>query len=69
MIRARHVGWDIVAGLPNIVGGEVEDCTVMLAQAREEAIQRMIEQAEEIGAGAIVATRAVISMILSGTPT
>ena len=65
-IRARHVGRDIMAGLRNIVGGEVKDYTVMLAQAREEAIQRMIEQAEKIGANAIVCTRFVTSMVMSG---
>ena len=65
-IRARHVGRDIMAGLRNIVGGEVKDYTVMLAQAREEALQRMIERAEEMGANAIVVTRFVTSMVMSG---
>lgn len=65
-IRARHVGRDVMAGLRNIVGGEVKDYTVMLAQAREEALQRMIERAEEMGADAIVGTRFVTSMVMSG---
>ena len=65
-IRARHVGRDIMAGLRNIVGGEVKDYTVMLAQAREEAMQRMIEQAEKMDANAIVGTRFVTSMVMSG---
>ena len=65
-IRARHMGRDIMAGLRNIVGGEVKDYTVMLAQAREEALQRMIERAEEMGANAIVSTRFVTSMVMSG---
>jgi len=65
-IRARHMGHDLMAGLRNIVGGEVKDYTVMLAQAREEAIQRMIEQAEKMGANAIVGTRFVTSMVMSG---
>jgi uncharacterized protein YbjQ (UPF0145 family) len=65
-IRARNVGHDIMAGLRNIVGGEVKDYTVMLAQAREEAIQRMIEQSEKMGANAIVGTRFVTSMVMSG---
>jgi len=65
-IRARHMGRDIMAGLRNIVGGEVKDYTVMLAQAREEAIQRMIERAEKMGANAIVGTRFVTSMVMSG---
>jgi uncharacterized protein YbjQ (UPF0145 family) len=65
-IRARHVGRDVMAGLRNIVGGEVKDYTVMLAQAREEALQRMIEQAEEMGANAIIGARFVTSMVMSG---
>jgi uncharacterized protein YbjQ (UPF0145 family) len=65
-IRARHMGRDIMAGLRNIVGGEVKEYTLMLAQAREEAIQRMIEQAEKLGANAIVGTRLVTSMVMSG---
>ena len=65
-IRARHMGHDIMAGLRNVVGGEVKDYTVMLAQAREEALQRMIEQAEKMGANAIVGTRFVTSMVISG---
>ena len=65
-IRARHIGRDIMALLRNIVGGEVKDYTVMLAQAREEALQRMIEQAEKMGANAIIGTRFVTSMVMSG---
>ena len=65
-IRARHVGRDVMAGLRNIVGGEVKDYTVMLAQAREEALQRMIEQAEKMGANAIIGARFVTSMVMSG---
>lgn len=65
-IRARHVGHDVMASLRNIVGGEVKDYTVMLAQAREEALQRMIEQAEKMGANAIVGARFVTSMVMSG---
>jgi len=65
-IRARHMGHDIMAGLRNVVGGEVKDYTVMLAQAREEALQRMIEQAEKMGANAVVGTRFATSMVMSG---
>jgi len=65
-IRARHMGRDVMAGLRNIVGGEVKEYTVMLAQAREEAMQRMIEQAEKMGANAIIGTRFVTSMVMSG---
>jgi uncharacterized protein YbjQ (UPF0145 family) len=65
-IRARHIGYDIAAGLNKIVGGEITDYTVMLAQAREEALQRMIEQAEKMGANAIVGARFATSMVMSG---
>ena len=65
-IRARHIGRDIMAVLRNIVGGEVKDYTVMLAQAREEALQRMIEQAEKMGANAIIGTRFVTAMVMTG---
>ena len=65
-IRARHVGRDIMASLRNVVGGEITDYTVMLAQAREEALQRMIEQAEKMGANAVVGARFVTSMVMSG---
>ena len=65
-IRARNIGHDVMAGLRNVVGGEVKDYTVMLAQAREEALQRMIEQAEKMGANAIIGTRFVTSMVMSG---
>jgi len=65
-IRARHMGRDIMAGLRTIVGGEIKEYTVMLAQAREEALQRMIEQANKMEANAIVSTRFVTSMVMSG---
>jgi len=65
-IRARHIGHDIVAGLRNVVGGEIKDYTVMLAQAREEALHRMIEKAEKLGANAVIGTRFVTSMVMSG---
>ena len=64
-IRARHVGRDIMAGLRNIVGGEITDYTKMLAESREQALQRMVEQAESMGANAIVGTRFVTSMVMS----
>ena len=65
-IRARNIGRDVMAGLRNVVGGEVKDYTVMLAQAREEALGRMIEQAEKMGANAIICTRFVTSMVMGG---
>jgi len=65
-IRARHVGRDVMAQLRNIVGGEITDYTKMLAESREQALQRMVEQAESMGANAIVGTRFVTSMVMSG---
>lgn len=65
-IRARHVGRDIMASLRNIVGGEITDYTKMLAESREQAIHRMVQEAEGLGANAIVGTRFVTSMVMSG---
>lgn len=65
-IRARHIGHDVMAGLRNIVGGEITDYTKMLAESREQAIQRMVAEAESMGANAIVSTRFVTSMVMSG---
>jgi uncharacterized protein YbjQ (UPF0145 family) len=65
-IRARHLGHDFMAGLRNIVGGEITDYTKMLAESREQSIQRMVDQAEGMGANAIVSTRFVTSMVMSG---
>ncbi len=65
-IRARHVGRDIMAGLRGIVGGEISEYTKMMAHAREEALQRMVEDAEKQGANAVVGTRFTTSMIMSG---
>ena len=63
-IRARHVGRDIMAGLRGIVGGEISEYTKMMAEAREEALQRMTEDAENKGANAIVNMRFSTSMIM-----
>ena len=63
-IRARHLGRDIMAGLRGMVGGEVTEYTKMMAEAREEAIQRMIEDAEKQGASAVVSMRFSTSMIM-----
>lgn len=65
-VRARHVGRDIMAGLRTIVGGEVQEYTRLLAEAREIAMQRMIEKAEAMGANAIVGTRIMTSTIMGG---
>ena len=53
-IRARHIGRDILALLRHIVGGEITDYTKMMAEAREQALDRMVERADELGANAIV---------------
>jgi len=63
-IRARHIGRDISAFLKNIVGGEIRDYTKMMAESREQAIDRMIEEAEEMGANAIINVRFTTSMIM-----
>ena len=56
-IRARHVGRDIMAMLRGVVGGEITDYTKMIAEAREQALDRMVTEAETMGANAIVAVR------------
>ena len=63
-IRARHAGRDIMAGLRSIVGGEITDYTKMMAESREQALQRMVEDAEKQGANAIVGLRFTTSMIM-----
>ena len=65
-IRARHVGKDITASLRSIVGGEIPEYTKLMAESREQAIQRMTEEANNLGANAIVDTRFVTSMVMSG---
>ncbi len=56
-IRARNIGRDIMAGFKNIVGGEITDYTKMMAEAREQALDRIIEEAELLGANAVVGLR------------
>lgn len=65
-IRARHIGRDITAVLRNIVGGEISEYTKMMAEAREQALDRMVEEASEIGADAVVGTRFMTSMLMTG---
>ena len=64
-IRARHVGRDIMAGLRSIVGGEIIDYTKMMAESREQALQRLTEDAEAQGANAVVGLRFTTSMVMS----
>jgi uncharacterized protein YbjQ (UPF0145 family) len=63
-IRARHIGRDIMAGLRNIVGGEIRDYTKMMAESREQALDRMAEEAESLGADAVINIRFATSMIM-----
>ena len=63
-IRARHLGKDIMAAFRGMAGGEIIEYTKMMAEAREEAIQRMIEDAEKQGANAVVAMRFSTSMVM-----
>jgi uncharacterized protein YbjQ (UPF0145 family) len=63
-IRARHVGHDVMAKLRNIVGGEITDYTKMMAESREQALDRMIDEARSRGANAIVGVRFSTSMIM-----
>ncbi len=63
-IRARHIGRDIMAILRNIVGGEITDYTKMMAESREQALDRMIEDAQKLGANAVVKVSFSTSMIM-----
>lgn len=65
-IRARHIGRDISAMFKNIVGGEVSDYTKMMSEAREQAIDRLIEDAELLGANAVVAVRFSTTSMMQG---
>lgn len=65
-VRDRNVGQDIFAGLKNIIGGEISEYTKLQAQSREQALQRMIEDAEKMGANAIVNVRLTTSMVMQG---
>ena len=62
-VRAKHIGSDIVAGLRNLVGGEVKEYASLLAGAREQALDRMVEEARALGADAVVAVRFETSQI------
>ncbi|MFH1425836.1 MAG: YbjQ family protein [Candidatus Kerfeldbacteria bacterium] len=65
-VRARNVGRDIVAGLKTLVGGEISEYTKLQADAREQAMQRMTDDAEKMGADAIINFRLNTSMIMAG---
>jgi uncharacterized protein YbjQ (UPF0145 family) len=65
-VRARNIGRDIFAGLKNIVGGEIEEYTKLQAESREQAMQRMIQDAERMNADAILNVRLTTSMVMQG---
>ena len=65
-IRARHVGRDILAGLRSIVGGEIVEYTKLIAEAREQSLDRMQAEAKRMGANAVVGVRFTTSVIMSG---
>ena len=65
-IRARHIGRDIVAGLRGIVGGEIVEYTKLIAEAREQAIDRMTSEAEKLNADAVINVRFTTSVLMGG---
>jgi len=66
-VRARNLGRDIIAGLKNIVGGEISEYTQLIADAREESLQRMIKDASRMGADAVINVRFTTSMLMAGS--
>ena len=65
-VRARHIGKDFLAGLRNIVGGEIHEYGKLIAESREQALDRMVNEAEELGANAILTARFTTSFIMGG---
>jgi uncharacterized protein YbjQ (UPF0145 family) len=65
-VRTRNIGYDILAGLKNLVGGEIEEYTKLQAQAREQAMQRLIADAQRMGADAVVGIQFGTAMIMQG---
>ncbi|MEM7414110.1 MAG: YbjQ family protein [Gemmatimonadota bacterium] len=65
-IRSKHAGKDLIAKMRNVAGGEIFEYTKMMAQAREQAVDRMIEEAQALGADAVVAVRFQTSMVMRG---
>ena len=65
-IRARHIGKDILAAFRNIVGGEIYEYTKLMAESREQALDRMKESAEQMGANAVISVISTTSMISQG---
>lgn len=65
-VRARHIGHDFMAGIKNIVGGEIKEYTKLMAESREQCVARMLKEAEKLGADAIVGIRFVTSTVAQG---
>jgi len=65
-IRAKHIGKDFLAGIKNIFGGELTSYTELLSESREEALQRMVQQAQHLGANAVINVRFATSSIAPG---
>ena len=65
-VRARHIGKDIMAGLRNIVGGEVHEYAKLIAESREQSLDRMSAEAASLGANAVIATRFTTSVMMGG---
>jgi uncharacterized protein YbjQ (UPF0145 family) len=65
-VRARNIGRDIFAGLKNVIGGEIKEYSKLQAHSREQAMKRMIDDAESLGADAIVNVRLTTSMVMQG---
>jgi len=65
-VRVRHIGKDILAGLRNIVGGEVHEYAKLLAESREQALDRMTSEATALGANAVIAVRFTTSVMMGG---
>ena len=65
-IRARHAGHDIMAKLKNLAGGEISNYTKMIAESREQSIDRMVEDAERLDANAVVGIRFTTSSMMQG---
>jgi uncharacterized protein YbjQ (UPF0145 family) len=65
-VRARHVGKDIMASLRNLVGGEIHEYAKLIAESREQTLDRMVAEAEALGANAIIAARFTTSVMMGG---
>ena len=65
-VRAKHIGKDFMAGLKNIVGGELKGYTELLQESRSQSVERMVQQAQQLGANAIVNVRFATSSVAQG---